>query len=155
MTVLKSLLSSFRNSRNSTRKSRRAELVGQVTTEALEQRLLLTNPDPFDSNPGAAKTIYLDFDGHTENSNAWTGGAAAIVTPNFSADGDRTTFSDFDRTTIEEAVDRIKTKMNARITKENVRYAQDGIEQTPLLGDDFSRLLVLKAARAGVGEQEG
>ena len=93
MTVLKSLLSSFRNSRNSTRKSRRAELVGQVTTEALEQRLLLTNPDPFDSNPGAAKTIYLDFDGHTENSNAWTGGAAAIVTPNFSADGDRTTFS--------------------------------------------------------------
>ncbi len=120
MTVLKSLLSSFRNSRNSTRKSRRAELVGQVTTEALEQRLLLTNPDPFDSNPGAAKTIYLDFDGHTENSNAWTGGAAAIVTPNFSADGDRTTFSDFDRTTIEEIYRRVSEDFapfeNVRVT---------------------------------------
>ena len=65
MTVLKSLLSSFRNSRNNARRTRRVDQVSPGAAEALEQRLLLTNPDPFDSNPGAAKTIYLDFDGHT------------------------------------------------------------------------------------------
>ena len=108
MTVLKSLLSSFRNSRNNARRTRRVDQVSPGAAEALEQRLLLTNPDPFDSNPGAAKTIYLDFDGHTETNSVWTNnGNLTVTTPQFSADADLSTFSDLDRITIEEVFRRV------------------------------------------------
>ena len=108
MTVLKSLLSSFRNSRNNARRTRRVYQVSPGAAEALEQRLLLTNPDPFDSNPGTAKTIYLDFDGHTETNSVWTNnGNLTVTTPQFSADADLSTFSDLDRITIEEVFRRV------------------------------------------------
>lgn len=64
MAVLQSLLAGFRNSRSQTRKSRR-NLQRATTTEALEERLLLTNiPDFLISRPGAPDLVYLDFDGH-------------------------------------------------------------------------------------------
>ena len=90
MTVLKSLLSNFQRSRNTTRKSRRTDSSSNVNAESLEQRLLLTNPDLFESNPGAPITIYLDFDGHNETSQVWANQAEAnraVTTPVFSLDG--------------------------------------------------------------------
>lgn len=110
MTVLKSLLSSFRNSRTSDRRARRSDVPSSVSTEALEPRLLLTNPDPFSSLPGAPVTVYLDFDGHTETNAEWLTrrqtGSGNIVTPIFSIDGD-TAFSAGERTRIEEIYERV------------------------------------------------
>ncbi|MEP3482382.1 MAG: proprotein convertase P-domain-containing protein [Fuerstiella sp.] len=91
MTVLKSLLSSFRRSRIADRRSRRSDGPSSVSTEALEPRLLLTNPFDAASLPGAPVTIYLDFDGHTETSAEWRsrheGMPANLVVPEFDLDG--------------------------------------------------------------------
>lgn len=109
MTVLKSLLSNFQRSRNTTRKSRRNDFASNVNAESLEQRLLLTNPDLFESNPGAPITIYLDFDGHNETSQVWANEARnnlAVTTPAFSLDSDPE-FSATDRTVIEEIFLRV------------------------------------------------
>ncbi|MEZ6121959.1 MAG: proprotein convertase P-domain-containing protein [Planctomycetaceae bacterium] len=64
------------------------------------------------SNPGAPVNIYLNFDGHSETSVAWNdqrrdGGSGAIVTPNFSADGDLTGFSQADIDRITEIFQRV------------------------------------------------
>ena len=109
MTVLKSLLSNFQRSRNTTRKSRRTDSSSNVNAESLEQRLLLTNPDLFESNPGAPITIYLDFDGHNETSQVWANQAEAnraVTTPVFSLDGNAA-YSAQDRTVIEEIYLRV------------------------------------------------
>jgi PKD repeat protein len=48
------------------------------------------------SKPGASKVIYLDFDGHTTSGTSWNSsftGGANIVTPPYSADSDRTTYT--------------------------------------------------------------
>lgn len=48
------------------------------------------------SKPGAAKVIYLDFDGHTTTGTSWNSNftsGAAIVTPAYSNDSSTTTFS--------------------------------------------------------------
>ncbi|MCO8121067.1 M12 family metallo-peptidase [Stieleria sp. TO1_6] len=49
------------------------------------------------SNPGASKTIYLDFDGHVTSGTIWNSnynGGADIVTPAYDFDGDASSFSD-------------------------------------------------------------
>lgn len=113
MTVLQSLLSTFRRSRSSARKSQRKAQINQhSSSEALEPRLLLTNPDPFSSLPGAPVTVYLDFDGHTEGDADWVtrrrdGNSGSIVVPAFSADGDTSAFSQDDRDRIEEIYERV------------------------------------------------
>ena len=65
-----------------------------------------TDPAPFPteeafllhSRPGANRVIYLDFDGHTDNTSGyWKDGASA---PPFDLDGDTTTFSSTERTRI-------------------------------------------------------
>lgn len=111
MTVLTSLLSAFRRSRSSSRKTRGAPITQQTSTEALEPRLLLTNPDFFSSRDGAPVTFYLDFDGHTENDTRWTtqrndNVVGAIVTPAFDLDG-QATFSDDERDRIQEIYERV------------------------------------------------
>lgn len=48
------------------------------------------------SKPGASKVIYLDFDGHTTSGTYWNSsftGGADIVTPAYSADSDKTTYT--------------------------------------------------------------
>lgn len=109
MAVLQSLLTSFRQSRTTKRKSR-LQAGNQRLTEALEDRLLLTNPDPFESNPGATKTIYLDFDGHAETSAAWDNVAILnrpVTNPAFSLDADLNNFSLDERVVIEEIFLRV------------------------------------------------
>lgn len=110
MTVLKSLLSNFQKSRKTTRKSRRAEAPSHHSTEALEERLLLTNPDFFDSNPGAPITIFLDFDLHNDNSAAWAARAESnldVISPRFDLDGNRNNWTLEERDTIEEIYLRV------------------------------------------------
>ncbi|MEZ6128243.1 MAG: proprotein convertase P-domain-containing protein [Planctomycetaceae bacterium] len=109
MTVLQSLLSTFRRSRSQTRRVRRNQAPSSVASEALEQRLLLTNPDAFESLPGAPVTIYLDFDGHTESS-TWTNqrlsGTGPIDTPAYDFDG-APTFNQAERDSIQEIWARV------------------------------------------------
>lgn len=110
MTVLKSLLSSFRRSRIADRRSRRSDLPSAVSTEALEPRLLLTNPFEDASLLGAPVTIYLDFDGHTETDAEWRtrhqNGPANIVTPEFDLDG-QAGFSATETTRAREIFERV------------------------------------------------
>ena len=92
MTVLQSLLSTFRKSRNSIRKQRNNRRGQLVQSEGLEDRLLLVNPVSLSSNPGAPVTIYLDFDGETVSDADWValrndGATGDIVTPEFDTDG--------------------------------------------------------------------
>ncbi len=56
------------------------------------------------SRPGATRTIYLDFDGHTLSMNGWTvsnNGAVDIVAPPWDTDGDPTSFSSGEQTAIQ------------------------------------------------------
>jgi hypothetical protein len=51
------------------------------------------------SRPGADRTIHLDFDGATHSGTGWRGGET-IVSPAYSVDGDRTTFTEIERAQI-------------------------------------------------------
>ena len=111
MTVLQSLLSTFRRSRASVRRIRREKQAGGASTETLEPRLLLTNPIQVSSLPGAPVTIYLDFDGHTETDVDWTtarldGSNLAIDTPAFDLNGD-VAFTQIETDLIEEIYERV------------------------------------------------
>jgi hypothetical protein len=57
------------------------------------------------SKPGAANRVYLDFDGHSFSNTAW--GAGTFNALAFSADADRTTFSDAERLAIAEIWHRV------------------------------------------------
>jgi hypothetical protein len=58
----------------------------------------------YSSNPGAAATLYLDFNGHFQ-AQWWT--YSNIVTPVFSIDADTTTFSSTELATIKEVWQRV------------------------------------------------
>ena len=56
------------------------------------------------SNPGAAHTIFLDFDGHTTSGTNWNSsytGGADIVTPAYDFEGDASSFTDAELTQIQ------------------------------------------------------
>ncbi|MEO2013364.1 MAG: hypothetical protein ABGZ53_03235, partial [Fuerstiella sp.] len=111
MTVLQSLLSTFRRSRASVRRIRREKQAGGASAETLESRLLLTNPIQVSSLPGAPVTIYLDFDGHIEADQDWTsarldGSNADIDTPVFGLNGD-VAFDQAETDLIEEIYERV------------------------------------------------
>lgn len=60
------------------------------------------------SRPGAAKVIYLDFNGHVLTGTAWNvGHAATISAPAWSLDSDAANFSDTERTRIQYIWQRI------------------------------------------------
>lgn len=62
------------------------------------------------SRPGASRTIYLDFDGHTMSGNGWTAnynGGANIVAPAFDTDGNPASFSTAERNVIIETWQRV------------------------------------------------
>lgn len=81
------------------------------------------------SRPGAAKVIYLDFDGHTTANTPWNSGVNAnvnIVTPAFDLDGDPTTFSDAERAAIQDIWRRVSEDYAAFDV--DVTTADPGIE---------------------------
>lgn len=62
------------------------------------------------SRPGASRTIYLDFDGHTMSGNGWTvnyNGGANIVAPAFDTDGNPGVFGTAERNVIIETWQRV------------------------------------------------
>src|SRR6266496_1942582 len=69
----------------------------------------LTDTFKLHSRPGVTKVLYLDFDGYVMTGTAWNTGTmpngtnrpATINCPPFDADGDPSTFSDSERTTIQ------------------------------------------------------
>ncbi len=70
----------------------------------------LANTFLLHSRPGAAKVIFLDFNGHTTSGTSWNNAYAAgapIVTPAFDTDGAPTTFSDGERTVIQDIWRRV------------------------------------------------
>src|SRR5258705_11178588 len=85
---------------------RRPEFFCHPSFESLEGRLLMAGLDvpQLSSRPGAAATIYLDFDGHTQAS--W-GSFSNIISPAYSRDSDLTTFSASDLTGINDIWTRV------------------------------------------------
>ena len=70
----------------------------------------LANTFLLHSRPGAAKVIFLDFNGHTTTGTSWNNAYAAgapIVTPAFDTDGAPATFSDAERTVIQDIWRRV------------------------------------------------
>lgn len=89
----------------------------------------LTETFVLHSRPGAAKVIYLDFDGHTTANTPWNSGVNAnvnIVTPAFDLDGDPTTFSDAERAAIQDIWRRVSEDYAAFDV--DVTTADPGIE---------------------------
>src|SRR5437762_4425873 len=78
----------------------------RILFERLEQRALLTAlPVPqLSSRPGAAATLYLDFDGDTE---AQWSSHANVVTPPYDTDGNKSSFSAAETAAIREIWSRV------------------------------------------------
>src|SRR5262249_9468318 len=85
---------------------RRAALFCHPRVECLEDRRLMAGLEvpPLSSLPGAAATLYLDFDGHFQSS--W-GTVSKITSPAYDRDGDPTTFSTTELTSINEIWTRV------------------------------------------------
>ena len=70
----------------------------------------LANTFLLHSRPGAAKVIFLDFNGHTTTGTSWNNAfaaGAAIVTPAFDLDGAPATFSDAERAVVQDVWRRV------------------------------------------------
>lgn len=82
--------------------------------DALEHRVLLSgeplNVPVFNSNPGAKATLFLDFDGDTTATWDTGGSYHPGTTPAFDSDGDPTTFSAAELSTINEVCLRVAEK---------------------------------------------
>lgn len=74
--------------------------------EFLEARLVPAGEFSLHSLPGATKTIYLDFDGHTTTNTAWLNGAT-IISPAYDIDGNTSNFSNTELANIVEIWERV------------------------------------------------
>lgn len=113
-----------------------------VSFERLEERTLLTNPltsiPLLNSNPGAPVTVYLDFDGNSED---WdTGRAGNEDTPVYDIDGDLTTFSDEELSRIEE--------IWARVSED---FSPFTVNVTTIDPGTYNNLETIKASIGGSG----
>src|SRR5262249_51258226 len=96
----------------------------------------LTSVPALNSLPGAAASLYLDFDGHFE---AQWGGYSNITTPAFDQDGDPTTFTDGELATMTQiwqyvAEDFAPLRINVT-TVEPPSFA-DGVALRAAIGGD-------------------
>jgi hypothetical protein len=110
-----------------------AAQVGPDTTNYTSTALYpLADTFSLHSRPGAAKVIYLDFNGHTTANTPWNSGVNAnvnIVSPAFDLDGDPTTFSDAERAAIQDVWRRVSEDYAAWDV--DVTTADPGLENTP------------------------
>lgn len=85
--------------------------VGPDTTPYTSTATLpLANTFLLHSRPGAAKVIFLDFDGNVTSGTSWNtayASGADIVTPAFDLDGNPATFSDAERAVIQDVWRRV------------------------------------------------
>src|SRR5262249_9347403 len=79
------------------------------TIERLEDRWMLSITAPaLHSDPGAAKAIFLDFDGHLIRNTLWNvNGFGNIINAPYDTDGDLTTFSPSELDTIQMVWQRV------------------------------------------------
>src|SRR5438874_11186297 len=86
--------------------ARRSFFQCHPSLESLEGRLLMAGLDvpQLSSRPGAAATIYLDFDGHVQAS--W-GSFSNINSPAYDRDNNPTSFSAAELTSINEIWSRV------------------------------------------------
>ena len=68
----------------------------QVTADPVARDAVPADVFALSSRPGSTRTIYLDFDGATYSGTRWKNGAE-IVSPAYSIDSDRSTFTDVER----------------------------------------------------------
>ena len=78
----------------------------QVAPTAAQAQFPLSDTFKLHSRPTATKRIYLDFDGQVTKDPSWNGGAE-IVTPAYSLDDDFSTFTDAEKTAIQEVWSRV------------------------------------------------
>jgi hypothetical protein len=80
--------------------------VRRMSFEPLEPRSLMAalSVPQLSSRPGAAATLYLDFNGHAES--RW-GGYSNVVTPAYDTDGNRSSFSSEELSAIREIWSRV------------------------------------------------
>ncbi|MCW2737470.1 M12 family metallo-peptidase [Nocardioides sp.] len=71
----------------------------QDTTDAVAAADVPADVFDLSSRPASTRTVYLDFDGATYSGTSWQGGAE-IVSPAYSLDADRASFSDTERAQI-------------------------------------------------------
>ena len=71
----------------------------QVTADAVSGDAVPADVFALSSRPASTRTIYLDFDGATYSGTRWKNGAE-IVSPAYSIDADRTTYSSVERAQI-------------------------------------------------------
>jgi len=109
--MLKAILASLLGRKDS--QSRPCHSSARLQLETLEDRVLmassLTQPI-LNSNPGAAKSIYLDFNGHTTTGTQWNrdhNGGKTIHSRAFSLDNDANSFSAAELERIEEIWKRV------------------------------------------------
>jgi PKD repeat protein len=87
-----------------------AQVGPDTTTYTATASQPLANTFLLHSRPGAAKVIFLDFNGHTTTGTSWNNAYAAgapIVTPAFDTDGNPAAFSDAERTVIQDVWRRV------------------------------------------------
>ena len=108
------------------------------------------------SLPGASKVIYLDFDGHvTAAGTAWNGGEE-INSPPFDRDGDPTTFSEFEQTTIQRIWQRVAedySPFSVDVTTEDP--GQDNITRTDHRDRDYGMRCVITQDSSWYGNSGG
>src|SRR5688572_26067181 len=80
-----------------------------LALEALESRLCMAGVPALSSLPGAAHTIYLDFDGHTVQGTEWNNyyNQSTLVAKPFDIDGTAASYSAAELARIEEAWQRV------------------------------------------------
>jgi hypothetical protein len=108
--------------------------------EPLEGRLLMAGLDvpQLSSRPGAAATIYLDFDGHFESS--W-GSFSNVTTPAYDRDGDPTTFSTSELDSIREVWTRVAedfAPFNVNVTTVTPATFNHGKTLTIVVGGSYT-----------------
>lgn len=88
------------------------------------------------SNPGAAATVFLDFDGHTETT--W-GSFSNVVIPIFDTDNDITTFSDAEQAIVTEVWQRVSedfSPFDINVTTVEPASFADGVAIRVSIGGD-------------------
>jgi PKD repeat protein len=111
-----------------------------VVDEAAEPQAAATPDDAFllHSRPGAARTIYLDFDGHVLTGTAWNSwkGIDTIVCPPWNTDGAPDVFTDAERAKIVEIWQRVAEDYALYDVDVTTEYTGEAVLTRSSISDD-------------------
>ncbi|WP_437202758.1 zinc-dependent metalloprotease family protein [Planctomicrobium sp. SH664] len=112
------------------------------TVKATTPVKALSSLPQLNSNPGAKASLFLDFDGHTE---AVWGSHTNVVTPAFSTDGDRSTFSSEELSQIVEIWARVAedfAPFNINVTTVEPASFANGVSLRVAIGGSYKDWLM-------------